>query len=97
MAEVVALNREQIEALHALCDRHFGDYEPPEDAVVIRQTGSRRFRRGPNRVTVTIYQSWLPVTRYDLNTTYARDDWVPREVPLSRRERFERWRRTRRR
>ena len=98
MVDLVALNGMQVNALRDLCNTHFGEYdEPPESAVVVRQTGRRTFGFGESRVTATVYRSWLPIARYDLDTRYAWDDpWVPREVPLSRRERFERWRRTRR-
>ena len=97
-SHVPALNRAQVYALRRLYARHLGeDAEAPESSIVIRQIGGRTLSPREHHVTATIYRNWLPIARYNLDTEHMRaEDWAPREVPLSRRERFERWRRTRR-
>jgi hypothetical protein len=90
-AHVVALNRAQVYALRRLYAEHLGeDAEAPESAIVIRQIGGRTLSRREHHVTATIYRNWLPIARYNLDTEHMwAEDWTPREVSLSRRERFE--------
>ena len=44
--------------------------------------------RGEGMVTATIYENGRPEVRYDLRGQWP--DYTPREIPLTRRERFRR-------
>ena len=104
MANVVGLSSIQIHALRDLVDKHSA---PDYDVVIVLRRVNRGARETRVTATVygegvplARYGVIPPAVRYDDwvvagsdHDTEADDPpWVPQEIPLLRRERFQRWR-----